>query len=551
MTKELITINRGYKVIEKETILDAVSAYKILSTNKQFKYTKAEYLMDLKQVKLTRHICICPNCNSYIPAYTHAFFEWQPRRKMSASQAKSWCYELRPFFDTENDTFDFYKPFESVEELSCPYCNRKSGFSSHKNNISIEYDKGIITVSCELKWILDVVNIDWAPSIKMSELPLTESVIFNVKKGKTFFTLTNDAGDLIAIQDVTNGLPSSKQKSILIEFINNNVHIKKALSRNFERAWGKALPYPFVELDINKCILLTSYVGYDNVTFYDNIPTASKDNTFDTTFNTSRKHLHYAEFCVDLLANSEIPQSKSIKTYIYQNPYLLFFIKEIEAFWKLFGEDYNLLLSFLQSETACANLFALHTYPGIEDFYSDFVRIKSSYELNKILTLSGKEPCVYGIYYSALSKQNKAEAQKTWKRLKGFMKYCYLYSPFSDMMDKLFLTLPSAKLSERFFPKQVNGYQFAALKSRHDFVTAGEQLGNCLGKVSFENPVIGVKKAGRYVAAIEVDLEEKIIIQARIAENNSIENDANIFKAYKKWCKKNGIVYDEAPTHAF
>ena len=551
MTKEIVTINKGYKITEKTTMVDAVTAYKILSTSKQSKHTSAEYLMDSKQVRLTRHICICPYCNAHIPAYSHSFFEYQPKKKMSAKQAKSWCYELRPFFDIENDTFDFYKPIEETEGLSCPYCGGKASVSDFNDYIIFEYNKSVITVSCILNRIVDVINIDWAPTIKMTSLPLTESVTFNVKKGKTFFTLSNEDGDVIAKRDVTNGLAVNKQASKLIGLINGNVHIKRKLLDCFELAWGKSLPFSFNEIDIHKSVLLTSYVGYDNITFYDNIPSLSGEISFDSAFKSMRKKLHYADACVDVLTSSDIPQSKSIKAEIYRNPDFLFFTKEIEVFWKLFGEDHNLLLSFLLSETARANLMALHTYPSIMDFYSDFVNKKSSYEFNKIIIYSGKATCVYGIYYSALSKSKKTELQKTWSKLKGLVKYSYLYTPFSEMLEKFFITLPNIKLSERFIEQRINGYQFVALKSRQDFVTAGAQLDNCLGKSSFDNPVIGVKKAGKYVAAIEVDVENMIVVQARIANNYDIENDRLVFDAYKKWCKKNGVTDEAVPTYAF
>jgi hypothetical protein len=161
--------------------------------------------------------------------------------------------------------------------------------------------------------------------------------------------------------------------------------------------------------------------GTDNLTGY--LTTTDKNEKgevlFETSFKPIRKRLHSSNDCIELMSNSEIPQSKSIKSVIYANLGLLFYIKEIEALWQIFGKDHNLLLSFLSSDTVYANLIAMYTYPGVLSFYADFARVKSPQELKNLLINMGDKAYSYGVCYASLSKRHKLNAQKNWTSMKS------------------------------------------------------------------------------------------------------------------------------------
>lgn len=541
MLKEIITINKGYKIMEQTTTVDAPIAYGILSTKKQFKYTSAEYLVDTKQVILKKHIMVCPHCNAHKPAYRHFIYDYDLPKQISASYARRWCYDLRPFFAIENDELYLYEPVKDVKRVECPVCGQMSSTSELVEDILIEYNKGVIKLTCMLDSIADVINIDWAPTIQVTALPLIESVTFNMKKGTTFFELHNANGELLSIRDVTNGLPVSKKVSKMIRLINSNLYIKRKLIEYFEKAWKGSIPFSINELDFYRATLLTTYVGYTNVNFYYNVPDVSEEGTLEETFKPTRKRLHYSDNCIALIETSGIPKSKSIKSIIYENLYFLFYIKEIEILWNLFRHDHNLLVSFLTAENACANLMTLYTYPGIIDFYTDFARVKSPLELKNMIVTSGKEAYIYGMSYSAFSKRHKLDAQKRWGKIKELLIESYYNLNFTRQFEQAFLTLPSMEKIKHFNEQCINGYKFVALKTRCEFVTAGRQLQNCLGRNSFRDPVIGVMKYGRYVAAIEVGMPDMFVVQAYLAENEPIEKDEDIFAAFKKWCKRNSV----------
>ncbi len=541
MLKEIITINKGYKIIEQTTTVDALLAYRILSTKKQFKYTSAEYLANTKQVALKRHTFVCPNCNAYRPAYKHFVYDYNLPKRMSPSRARQWCYEYRTLLDMDNETFDLYEPIDDLKGVECPVCGQKSSTSNLTEDILVEYNKGVIKVTCTLDRIFDVINIDWAPTVEVVALPLVESVTFNVKKGTTFFELYDSNGKRLAIRDVTNMLPASKQVSKMIRLINSNVHVKRKLIEYFEKAWKGPIPFSINELDFSKANLITAYVGYTNVSFYNNILGDVSEPLISELYKATRKKLHYINNCVSVVETSSMPHSKTIKATIYSNLHFLFYVKEIELLWKLFQYDHNLLSSFLTSETAHANLMTLYAYPGIVEFYADFASIKSPLELKNMLITSGKKAYLYGVYYSAYSERYKREAQKRWKNFKEVLDEAYYSLNYTRQLEPIFATLPKEEESNRFSEQCINGYKFIALKSRYDFITAGKQLKNCLSTCGFRNPVIGVMKYGRYVAAIEVCVAEMLVEQAHLAENKSIDADQCVFAAFKKWCKKNGV----------
>ena len=87
----------------------------------------------------------------------------------------------------------------------------------------------------------------------------------------------------------------------------------------------------------------------------------------------------------------------------------------------------------------------------------------------------------------------------------------------------------------------VDGYRFSWLRSRADFRAAGEALNNCL--ISWQstgNPVVAVKRDGRYVAAVEVS--DGMVVQARSADNQSMESVPSLNAAYLKWLDKFHLV---------
>ncbi len=289
---------------------------------------------------------------------------------------------------------------------------------------------------------------------------------------------------------------------------------------------------------------MTNFVGYTDKSFYHNIPSDEYDFTIDPIFKKARNKLHNSDNCLELLNQSDLPKSKSIKKVMFTHPALFFYLDEINTLWELFGKDHNLLRSFLESKNAVANLYTMHTYPGIIEFYKDFVNEKGSYDFYKLITFLDKKACKYGIFYSAFSESKKALERKTWSEGSSILKSGYQRLGVGINVDALFVAETEHSQEVKISDQNHNGYTFSVIKCRNQRVIAAEHLNNCLKSGHFTNLIIGVMKYGRYVAAVEVNAKENYIIQALIKDNEDIEEDKSIFLAFKKWCKANKMHYN-------
>lgn len=548
MSKEVITINKGFQIVERKYTVDAGFAAKILSSSQQYKYTQAEYKRATDTVELTRHVCICPHCGYNLPAYHHFYHDYKPPQKLVTREfAEDWCGNIRSLFDNEDKTLILYKPQIPIKEFFCPKCNCKSVLSHKTDTVTFEQGKHTVRVKCTIDTIKDIIDIEWAPTLEIISLPLVESIVFNFKKGKTYFELRTPEGVLMRVRDVSSGIPVENQTSKLIRLINNNSFVKHKLIKYFNKMWGGKIPLTANEIDLQKFILMTNFIGYNDKSFYHNIPSDEYDFTIDPLFKKARKKLHHSDNCIELLNKSNLPKSKTIKKALFTQPAFLLYLTELEMLWQLFGKDHNLLFSFLQSQNAFANLFVMHTYPGVLEFYNDFVSEKGFYDFHKLITFFDKKACKYGIYYSAFSKAKKRLERKTWNDHTSILKSGYQCLGIDININNLFVTDTDEHFEGTEIKDQThNGYMFSVLKTRNQCLEAGEHLKNCLRSTRFTNPVIGVMKNGHYVAAIEVDLRDNTVVQALIYDNEEIEEDKNIFMAFKKWCKVNSICYNKS-----
>ena len=83
MLTKTLTINDGFRVLEESATYDAFYACDVLlSTEKQFKHTKAEFQKSTNTVTMTRHKWVCPCCGYHMPAYPYFQGEEKPDKIM-------------------------------------------------------------------------------------------------------------------------------------------------------------------------------------------------------------------------------------------------------------------------------------------------------------------------------------------------------------------------------------------------------------------------------------------------------------------------------------
>lgn len=551
--KEILTLQKGYKLVEKKDKVSPYLAYNtVLSTEKQCKYSKAEYYKEADVVILTRHLLICPNCGSYIPAYANYFTSHKPRKKINRNSAYEWCGTYSSLFDAENTNkqLDLYTPLtDYTSNLSCPACEYRTRISDSSEEIIFEIKRRKITLTSKINTLSEFLMLDWSyKENEVTSFPLYESITFNFKKHKVFLELYQEDGSRLCVRDITNGLPEKQCNSKLLKLINNNIFVKTSLLRYFKKIWnGIKIPFTKNEVNLKYFVYMTTYIGF-NKDFYLNIPSYLENDTlFDTSFKREKKLLSKSDNLIQLLENSTLPKLKSIKKLLFENQHYFFYFSEIQQLFNLLGGDSNLLISFLQSPNGYIHLFLLHSQPGIMNFYSDFSKLKSPLALHKILMNYGYKTTEYALFYSSLNTTLRKQERKKWNEKKvkvvfdDTTKRC-------EQTETLFSEESKHHHPFELKEQTYNGFTFRLLKNRKQQIQLGQQLRNCLESTYYSTPIVAVIKNGHYVAAIEIDPEYKAINQAFLSDNEPIYEDKNIFKAFKTFAKKNKINYNEHIT---
>ena len=96
------------------------------------------------------------------------------------------------------------------------------------------------------------------------------------------------------------------------------------------------------------------------------------------------------------------------------------------------------------------------------------------------------------------------------------------------------------------------GYSFRNMGNQLDVTIAGRQLSNCLvdwfrydQHRESSTVVIIQDRFFRAVAAVEVDFVLKEVIQAYSVHNEEIRRHDELYPAFVKWCRKNGLSFDD------
>ncbi len=536
MNTEVLKLNKGFTLVEKVDTVDTFFAHNVIfSTSKYQRYTEAMLDIFNGSVSLKRHMAVCPNCGRHQPVY-HYSNDCKPTLIMNCEYSKEWCFNYS-FFDGNYKTIKFFTmPFMS-DEITCHNCNHNGIFSNKQKEIILKKNKHIIEISTEVTSIQDVLSMAKNFDIELTEFVLREAIVFNLKKGRVFSKIMNSEKTIL-VRDITYSNDTFTNE--IVRLLNDNEFVKAKLRKMFQEEWKSPLPYRKNELNFRAFALMTVYIGYPK-SFYSCIPCICLNEAnleFDKSFKHQSKKLHRYNDVVECFEDSMLPKVKSMKRMMYLNPVFFFYLDEIEKLNSLIS-DINIFVNFLKSETVIENLNFLHNYENIFLFYKDFMRETDQYTLYRFLTDSGTLFNKYGIIYLSFSKHKKISEQKNWRTK---MVRC------TDDMDR---TLSDYKFNTTYNTNYygntsikemcIDGFSFVLLRSKRDFLRCGEELNNCLSQLHFSNAVFCMQKNGKALAAIELDFDCGSVVQARLKDNDYIDEDKRIYAAYKKWCKTNNL----------
>lgn len=543
-----LTIFKGCRIYKKTILVNSHTACKnILGTEKQLKYTDVEIIEDEDVFKFTKHFVVCNNCNHQTPAYSHFIEGTQVNKCFSRESAYAWSESSMSLFNIGNKKAFLYKPISEKDHFKCMHCGSEPKFSDKKVFITFKTYRNKLTITYPLTDIGDIMEINWVGQVlSISEFPLSETVTFNFKKGTTYIALQTTSGKIAAIRDISNGVTDlTNFTSPLINILSDNITVKRKLCEYFAEIWGKSLPFKENELDIQKFAQATAFVGYDNKIFYSYLPYDHKTMLFDKSYKNMKKKMHYSENLVSVYSTSSLPNMKSVRKNIFENPKFFFYLEELEKLWKISEEEPNFFCAFLNNRQACSILSFLHDHPLAFLLYEDVFKDGLHIPFRNTLFSHPRHVNEYAVAYSTFSEKKRRAARTELKRTNC---RCLRYA---DNANMYFYSIPDYDTINSIPTQNINGYVFTSLKTVMDYIIAGEQLHNCLGKEEFDTPIVGIMRGSKYVAALQVDSEQKYVVQAYLDGNRSIERNPLIFAAFQKWCRNNSYEFDECDTYPF
>ena len=526
-----ISVSDGYRLLELTEALDISLAEQRLTTKKQQRYTEATRSGDTAVLK--KHVICCPHCEKQVPAYARyadpCFETLSPiSRRLSPDTVSAWASLQYSFCPQEVDTLIFnrvYTPRKLV--FTCPHCGRKSRESRGSMDVTASAGRGKVTLTCKTHDLGDLLRLPWGRRSKAHPLlPLEERVVFNLNSGKCWISLLSADGSLLAIRNIC-GCDDWKD-SILFRLLEENRRVKKGVAARFRRLWPDALPFSAREITPANLVLLCRHVGFPR-SFYARTPFTGGGHLAVRSFRAAVKKLHTPAGLQRMLRQSSLPQVKSLRKRFFLSPEYAFYLPELEFLYGCLGNT-DLFSQLFDRSFTFELLAFLHRYPydpesdsGPGVFLRDYAAVRSPHSLLSRLESRMGEMRIYAIHYSCLSPAGRMREQKTWAR--ETVRCCPVF-PYSVPMR-----------GSRIPDTRVDGYDFVLLKTLDDCHKAGAALHNCLKEWEIcSNPVFAVKKGDRYLAAIEV-LDDRRILQAYAERNMPIDLSPKLCLAYEKWVR--------------
>ncbi len=524
-----LEIPNGYRLNRRVQAMELEAACALLRTKKRRRYTCAVKKGGI--VELVRELVVCPACGHESPSYNRPLMPIYGQRDAIQRPAtkevlEAWTSRQMTFFEeTQALHFRQFNPPGGAYE--CPQCLYKSHPFTGNIPVVLIHRRHKLTVRQEVTSLADILSIPWLRSLSFA-FPIWEEFVFNFRNGRTYIQLVDQVGEKLAVYDLTSRKNVNSVGAF--HFLFQNTRLRRMVKKAFELEWRSKLPFSEQELDLPHLMLLTEFIGYPK-TFYYAIPYARGTYGVDPLFRKERARLHRAVDIPQLYRCSALPQAKSVRRFIFQNPAVLFYQEECQRLCKLV-DDLNLFCRLLASPSLYLLLAALKAHPGIFSFFEDYVQVKGGKGLlDKVLPYWGGA-FYYALHYCTLSKGTKNQEQIRWRKKDFHFRFRITMSPFS---------LPMPPIHTKIHDCTINGYRFFWLKNSSDYYNTSQELHNCLDTWGpYNNPVICAAKNQRALAAIEVK-DGSYIVQAQLPHNCFIKEGTPLYAAYRIWRRKYGL----------
>ena len=544
--RTVVCISKGHQLHEESLVLPEYRAFEHVIFSKHA-YTTAKRETNGKMIRLIWHWYTCADCHHTFQIPDQATDEVTTDEAdnvnspglnedkptlSSKSSFCDWALQCAFFgFNSSQDDFIFVPLPETDKLLTCPHC----GFVTHTFSRSFKYvinsNPFMTTVTQNIeysdKWI--ALPLKYSCAKQKVDFPLEASFLFNHKDKRTIFLLSDCGNNIIEIRNL------EEQDDLLSGYlinthISSDTPVKNTLAEIFSQFYEDSLPFGTKELNLEVFALLNRFQGFPKV-FYNAIPFAGTGLRIDCSFAETASLLKRYADVPEVYKHYGLPEKKSIRRIIFDNPAFLFYARELVAL-PFYNTD--IVYQILEAEGAFDFLSKLHSLPGIVTYLTALVNANGEIFTWKSIKNSMDNLENAAAIYLLLSKENK----------KLFLHKNFNEIDIFDIHTERIYNLPVPLSNRNCYPDcYIGKYYFCVLTNTHEYRKAAEMLQNCLANYwnHSSNIVVGIKKKHTYVAAIEVSGNR--IEQACLAMNEPIETDHEVFKAFTQWVAINGLQY--------
>ncbi len=276
MTKSRIDlkVHCGYTIEEKTDVMNIISAYRLLNTKSQRRYTSAVNKGEFAE--LTRYILKCPYCGKETPAYHSYIHETREvRKRLQGSDLSVWANFQLTLFDDYNNKLYIKSPKLNTDNFTCKKCGHTSKKSNTVIDISVISDDSSVYINRKLESLVEFFEIDWLSEFTLTDsLSISESIEFNFELGQVFLKLTDEKGKILKKENITKDCEIGKS-SLLAKLLSQNKIVKRNIKRMFNLHWNVEIPFSTEEISFIDLINLTRFQNYPR-SFYDSIPYKNK-----------------------------------------------------------------------------------------------------------------------------------------------------------------------------------------------------------------------------------------------------------------------------------
>lgn len=531
-----LSLPTGFTVDETTESMSVVQAQALLLTKRANRYIRAR--REGETATLVAHRISCPCCdrsfvyNGYTVERQNRKAYFVPHRpRPPKARVTAWADPQISLFDEERAELLLAPEEPPPEEFVCPACEQVSFPEGGAREVYVARRKQKILLRCEVVSLPEITCLHKFKEQKTHlQFPVYETLTFDLRRGRVHQRYEDRDNTLLYCRDITDR-PDLLMFGACFWVLTRRQQVMRYICRLFEQVWGGPLPYAARLTDVYALTQMTMFVGYPP-SFYPCIPYESGMRRVADPFRGLAKRMHRFDSLPQIYDTAGLPQAKSLRRCLFENPGLFFYIAEIGAVWEIL-KDVNLMCRFLTGARAFQVLSALHQRPRLGDYLRDYAAVKSPHRLLAQMEELWETVISRAVDYASMSTAARRDVQAVWRGQREAGNHrSHLYS--------VPMRLPAEQIPDCI----VDGYAFVWLRSSNDYGLAACCLKNCLGEWQMQHPpVISVRKNGRFVAAIEVVYP--YVMQAMGRRNSSIDRDASLAAAVARWMDRFGLRWNE------